>query len=74
MEDYITIEQLAQLLGIKKNTAYKLSSKKLLTKFKPGGKIVLFKVGDAIKYVESKRIASQQEIKQSVLKKIFSDL
>jgi excisionase family DNA binding protein len=72
MEDYITIEQLAQLLGIKKNTAYKLSSKKLLPKFKPGGKIVLFKVSDAINYVESKRIASQQEVKQSVLKKIFN--
>jgi len=73
MEEYITIERLCQLLGIKKSTAYKLSSKNTLPKFKPGGKVVLFKMSDAVKYIESKRIASSNEVKEKILKELFKE-
>jgi len=73
MKDYLTIDELCQALGIKKSTAYKLSSNKVLPKYKPGGKVVLFKSRDAINYIESRRIASNQEVKESVLKKLFGN-
>jgi excisionase family DNA binding protein len=72
MEEYISIEQLSQLLGIKKSTAYKISSNKILPKYCLGGKNILFKASDAVKYIESKRIASREETKQALLKKIFN--
>lgn len=71
MENYLTVEELCQALGIKKSTAYKLSSKRILPKYKPSGKIVLFKKSEVTKYIESKRIASVQEVKEAVLKKLF---
>jgi excisionase family DNA binding protein len=73
MEEYLTLEQLCSTLGIKKSTAYKLSSKNILPKYKPGGKILLFRASDAVKYIESKRIASKQELKNSVLKQLFKN-
>lgn len=73
MEQYVTINNLCIILGIKKNTAYKLSSKKVLPKYKPSGKIVLFKRSDIIAYIERKRIASRQEAIDVLKAKLFKN-
>lgn len=63
---FLTVEELCAYLGISKSTAYKLSHNNILPKYCPGGKKILFKTAEVESYVNSHRIASIDEIQESV--------
>lgn len=60
---YLNMDEFAKLAGIPKATAYQISSKNLLPKFRIG-KRVLFKKDDVNKYIEMHRISSQEEVEE----------
>jgi len=60
-KEYLPMKGLASFAGIPLSSAYQISSKNLIPKFKPG-KRVLFKREDIVAYIEKHRIASKSEI------------
>lgn len=49
---YLNADEAAQFLKLKKSYLYKLTSRKAIRFFKPGGKKLLFKEADLIDYME----------------------
>lgn len=60
-QEFVNMGAMAKMLGIPKSTAYMLSSKNLLPKFKIG-KRVIFKKTDVYDFIEKHRISSQKEV------------
>jgi excisionase family DNA binding protein len=61
-DQMLTATQAAEFLGITKSYLYKLSSKGILAKHKPGGKIILFARTDLEGYRSGNRIPSVSEL------------
>ena len=69
-KDYLTMKGLASFAGIPLSSAYQISSKNLIPKYKPG-KRVLFKRADIIAYIEKSRIASGSEIRTRAINSLI---
>ncbi|WP_282039364.1 helix-turn-helix domain-containing protein [Saccharicrinis aurantiacus] len=64
--DYVTAAELAELLGESLRTIYGRVYNKQIPFYKPGGKILLFKIEEVEKWIKSGRHSSLKEIKQNV--------
>ena len=64
--DFINANELAELLGESKKTVYARVHNRQIPFYKPGGKILLFKLDEIQEWVKSGRHSTIEEIKQSV--------
>lgn len=60
-QEYYNMSQAAIYVGLTVSTLYKLTSKKVISFYKPGGKVILFKKTDLDEWIEKSRISSQSE-------------
>lgn len=63
--DYINVDELAELLGESKKTIYARVHNRQIPFYKPGGKLLLFKLNEIKGWIESGRHSSVDEIRQS---------
>ena len=66
-QDFVTLEQAAQILGLSKGTMYQYTFNKTISYYKPNGRKVYFKVKDLINFMEKGRRSSIDEIKEQAL-------
>ena len=64
--DYLNANELAQLLGESIKTVYARVHNRQIPYYKPGGKILLFKLDEIQEWIQSGRHSSIDEIKQMV--------
>ncbi len=64
--EYLPLTQAAKFLGVSKNYLYPMNHFNRLTYFRPGGKLVLYKRSDLIKFIEGGRIPSADEVNKAV--------
>jgi len=62
MKEFLSTEEVCTYLNVSKKYVYKLSFKKELPKYCPGGKILWFKRSEIDAFIEKGRIASHDEI------------
>ena len=62
LKSVLTLDEAAQLLGLTKSYLYKLTSRRLIPHYKPGGKKVYFDRAELIAWVKSNRVATETEI------------
>lgn len=58
----LTSSEAAEYLGIKRSYLYKMTMRKVIPYFKPGGKMAFFAKEDLDRWLTSARISSQTEI------------
>ena len=64
--DYLNANELAQLLGESIKTIYARVHNRQIPFYKPGGKILLFKLEEILDWIQSGRHSSIDELKQMV--------
>ncbi|MCK4922002.1 MAG: helix-turn-helix domain-containing protein [Bacteroidales bacterium] len=64
--DYLNANELAQLLGESIKTIYARVHNRQIPFYKPGGKILLFKLEEILDWIKSGRHSSIDELKQIV--------
>ncbi|MGO1344265.1 helix-turn-helix domain-containing protein [Chromohalobacter japonicus] len=62
----------AEYTGLKKSTLYQLTSQKKIPHFKPNGHRIFFRRADILKWLQSNRIATADEIEQSAAQHLVS--
>ena len=73
LKEYFTMGEFAQFGGIPISTAYQISCKNILPKFRVG-KRVLFKREDVIAMIEKTRISSKSEIKDRAITEMMTEV
>ena len=64
--DFINANELAELLGESIKTVYARVNKKQMPYYKPGGKVLLFKLDEIQEWIASGRHSSLDELRQNV--------
>jgi len=64
--DYISASELADLLGEKMSTIYARVHNRKIPFYKPGGKILLFKLDEIREWIQSGRHATMDELRESI--------
>lgn len=64
--DYINVNELTELLGESKKTIYTRVHNRQIPYYKPGGKLLLFKLDEIREWIKSGRHSSIEEIRQSI--------
>ena len=64
--DYISASELAELLGEKMSTIYARVHNRVIPFYKPGGKILLFKLDEIREWIQSGRHATMEELRESI--------
>ena len=64
--DYLSANELAQMLGESIKTIYARVHNRQIPYYKPGGKILLFKLDEIRDWIQSGRHSSMDELKQKV--------
>lgn len=64
-EKYLDVTQLAEYLNKKKSQIYKMTHKRVINYYKPGGKKIYFKKSDIDNWIEQNKIKSKKEIEES---------
>jgi len=64
--DYINVNELSQLLGESISTIYNRVHQKQIPYYKPGGKVLLFKIGEIEDWIKSGRHSPIDEIRQNI--------
>lgn len=59
---YVGLQEAADYLNVSKSYLYKMTSKKDLPHYKPNGKKIFFAVSDLNSWIESGRVASNNEV------------
>lgn len=62
LKEFMTVEEIAQYLGLSKSAIYKITSKREIPHYNPGGKKLYFKRTEVNQWIESGRVASDEEI------------
>jgi excisionase family DNA binding protein len=60
----LTLEEAVDYLSLSKSALYKLTSRKEITFYNPGGKKIYFRKAELENWIISKRIASNDEIQE----------
>src|SRR5690554_1253724 len=60
-KDFMTLEEVADYLSLSKSAVYKLTSKKRIPFYIPGGKKNYFKKEEIDNWIEKSRVASDEE-------------
>jgi excisionase family DNA binding protein len=63
---YLTVPEVAKMLGTSEDFVYKLSHLKILPVHKPNGKRIYFLESDVLKYIGRRRRKSQEELENEV--------
>lgn len=63
----LTIEDVAEMLGVSKSYVYKLTSAKALPHYKPNGKCVYFKSEEIESWVFRNRVSTDEELEQKAI-------
>jgi len=64
--DYINVNELSQLLGESISTIYSRVHNRQIPYYKPGGKVLLFKLGEIQEWIQSGRHSPLDEIKRNI--------
>ncbi|WP_046745342.1 helix-turn-helix domain-containing protein [Kordia zhangzhouensis] len=72
-KEYLNTEEASTFLGISKSTFYKITSACSIPKYKPNGKMMLFKKSDLLQFIENGRINSEQDLNE-IADKLTDDL
>lgn len=64
---HLSISEAAIFLGIKKSTLYKLTHKRSIPFYKPGGKLIFFLKCDLDNYLMINRFDSKDELEKNYL-------
>jgi excisionase family DNA binding protein len=64
--DYITANELAELLGESIKTVYSRVNKKQIPFYKPGGKALLFNLKEIEEWIKTGRHSSIEELKENI--------
>jgi excisionase family DNA binding protein len=64
--DYISAPELAELLGEKLSTIYGRVHYRKIPFYKPGGKVLLFKLDEIQEWIKSGRNATMDELRESI--------
>jgi len=62
LKDFMTVDEIAEYLGLSKSTVYKITSKREIPFYNPGGKKIYFKRSEVDTWIETSRIAPDSEI------------
>ncbi len=60
-KEFLNTDEASAFLGISKSSFYKITSAGSITKYKPSGKVMLFKKSDLQHFIENGRIESQDD-------------
>ena len=63
----LTIENVAEMLGVSKSYVYKLTSKRILPHYKPMGKVVYFKREDIEDWIFRNRMTTDEELEMQAV-------
>ena len=63
-KEVLTTEEAAKYMGVSKSYLYKLTMKQLIPHYKPMGKMCYFKRIELESWLQSNRIATEEEIEQ----------
>ena len=66
LKEFFTLEESAEYLSLSKSAMYKMTSKKEIPYYNPGGKIIYFKKVDLDNWVYSRKIDSVLEVEQEL--------
>ena len=66
-QDFVTLEEAAQILGLTTGTMYQYTFNKTIPYYKPNGRKVYFKVKDLKDFMEKGRRSSIDEIKEQAI-------
>jgi len=61
----LTFEEAAQYMGMSKSCLYKMTSQKLISHYKPNGKLIFFALEDIETFLLSVRVKPLSEIDQA---------
>ncbi len=64
LKEFMTVDELAYYLGLSKSAIYKITSKRELPFYNPGGKKIYFKREEVDAWIEAGRVAPDSEILQ----------
>lgn len=64
--EYINASELAELLGEKMSTIYARVHNRKIPFYKPGGKILLFKLDEIREWINAGRRATMEELRESI--------
>ncbi|MBS5527395.1 MAG: helix-turn-helix domain-containing protein [Prevotella sp.] len=64
----MTSQEAADYLGIKRSYLYKMTMRRAIPYYKPGGKIIFFSKEDLDQWLTSVRVSSQNEIEAQAMK------
>ncbi len=62
MKEFLTIDEAADFLSLKKSTIYSYTHKKIIKHYKPTGRKLYFKLQDLEKFILENQILTQGEI------------
>lgn len=63
----LTIENVAEMLGVSKSYVYKLTSKRILPHYKPMGKVVYFKREEIEDWIFRNRMTTGEELEMQAV-------
>ncbi|WP_415376400.1 helix-turn-helix domain-containing protein [Patiriisocius sp. Uisw_017] len=72
VKDFLSVEELAEYLGLSKSAVYKITSKKEIPHYNPGGKKIYFKRTEVNTWIESSRVASDIEVLENLDNRIYN--
>ena len=64
LKEHLTVDETSEYLGISKSAVYKITSKREIPFYNPGGKKIYFKKSEVDAWIESGRVAPDNEILQ----------
>ncbi|MCF7794262.1 MAG: helix-turn-helix domain-containing protein [Candidatus Cloacimonetes bacterium] len=71
-QEFVNMEAMAKIAGIPLSTAYQISCRNILPKFRMG-KRVLFKRKDVLEMIEKTRVASTSEIQHQAINDVMME-
>jgi excisionase family DNA binding protein len=74
VKEMLTTDEAAELMGISKSSLYKMTARKDLPTYKPGGKKVYLKRTEVVAWLASRRNCSTAEIEQQALDYVTNNL
>ncbi len=69
---FMTVDEAAAYLGMSKSAIYKITSKREIAFYSPGGKKIYFKRSEVDAWIESGRTASDKEILEQITQPIVN--
>lgn len=65
-KSFLTTREAAEYLGLKVGYLYKMTSRKEIPYYSPGGKRMYFKQAELDRWIEKSRISTEEELKSKV--------